>query len=77
MKRASWRIDPPQILQEVQYDKLSYEVDPLLCGCGGAMVVISFITDPKTIDHILSHLRKNGSTLFDPSHTPEARAPPF
>ena len=37
-----------------------FEVDPLLCSCGGAMVVVSFITDPKTIDHILQHLRRKG-----------------
>ncbi|MFC2173863.1 transposase [Acidobacteriota bacterium] len=57
--------------------KRLFEVDPLLCGCGGAMVVVSFITEPKTIDHILNHLRRKGPTLFDPSDSPEARAPPF
>ena len=35
-----------------------YEVDPLLCRCGGSMRVISFITQPRVIERILDHLRR-------------------
>jgi len=32
-------------------------VDPLCCPrCGGQMKIISFITDPQVIRHILEHL---------------------
>ena len=65
-RRASWA----RLIKRV------FEVDPLLCSCGGAMYVVSFITDPKTIDHILDHLRSKGPTLFEPCEPPEARAPP-
>lgn len=34
-----------------------YEVDPLVCRCGGSMRVISFITQPRVIERILDHLR--------------------
>jgi len=34
-----------------------YEVDPLVCRCGGTMRVISFITEPRVIERILDHLR--------------------
>ena len=40
------------------------------------MYIVSFITAPQTIDHILEHLRRNGPTLFEPGETAEARAPP-
>ena len=34
-----------------------YEIDPLLCpSCGGRMIIISFIEEPKTIDRIIRHL---------------------
>lgn len=34
-----------------------YEVDPLFCpSCGGKMLIISFIEEPKTIDRIIRHL---------------------
>ncbi len=35
-----------------------YEVDPLVCRCGGTMRVISFITEPRVIERILDHLRR-------------------
>jgi len=35
-----------------------YEVDPLICpSCGGKMLVIAFIEDPKIIDKIIKHLK--------------------
>jgi len=37
--------------------KKVYEADPLTCPrCGGQMKIISFITDPQVIRHILEHL---------------------
>ncbi len=38
------------------------EADPLLCGCGHEMRVISFLTDPPVVDKILRHLEQKGST---------------
>jgi len=36
-----------------------FEVDPLACPrCGEEMRIVSFITEPKTIDRILEHLRR-------------------
>ena len=35
-----------------------YEVNPLACPrCGDEMRIVAFITEPKTIDRILEHLR--------------------
>ena len=37
---------------------LFIEVDPLACpSCGGKMLVIAFIEDPKIIDKIIKHLK--------------------
>lgn len=33
-----------------------FELDPLLCSCGGALRVVSFITEPRVIRNILQHL---------------------
>ena len=33
-----------------------YEVDPLLCPCGGTMRILSFLTDPPVVRKILRHL---------------------
>ena len=39
------------------------EVDPLACPrCGEEMRIVSFITEPKTIDRILEHLRRRTET---------------
>jgi hypothetical protein len=36
-----------------------FEVDPLACPrCGEEMRIVAFITEPKTIDRILEHLRR-------------------
>ena len=40
------------------------------------MYVVSFITEPTTIDHILEHLRRTQPKLFEPDLAPAARAPP-
>ena len=32
-----------------------FEADPLVCACGACMRIVSFITDPRTIDRILRH----------------------
>ena len=43
-----------------------YEVDPLLCPCGGELKIISILTDPVVVDRILSHRRKRGSRAPSP-----------
>jgi hypothetical protein len=35
--------------------KKIFEADPLVCGCGGRMRIVSFITDPRVVDRILRH----------------------
>ena len=47
-----------------------YEVDPLVCGCGGELKIVSVILDPAVIDRILAHREKKGMG------GQEARAPP-
>ena len=43
-----------------------FEVDPLRCPrCGGAMRIITFLTEPAVIDRILTHLRTR-DTLRSP-----------
>jgi hypothetical protein len=57
----------------VQYEKVSYEVDPLVCPkCFGAMRIISFIEDPDVMKKILKHLGLWDQHDRIPSHT----APP-
>ena len=35
-----------------------YEVDPMVCPkCGGAMKVVSFLTEPAVVDRIIDHLK--------------------
>jgi hypothetical protein len=60
--RASWATLLRRIL----------EVDPLLCArCGVEMTIVSVITDPPVVDHILRHLASGGGhDRF------ESRAPP-
>ena len=51
-----------------------YEVFPLLCPrCGHDMRIIAFVTDPASIDRILSHI---GEPTTVPAIAP-ARAPPL
>ena len=51
-----------------------FEVDPLRCPrCGGAMRIITFLTEPAVIDRILTHLRMR-DTLRSP--VAPARDPP-
>ena len=50
-----------------------FEADPLLCSCGARMRIVSFITDPRAVDHILRHLQSGHSKAQDPF---EPRAPP-
>jgi hypothetical protein len=48
-----------------------FEVNPLACPrCGEEMHIVAFITEPKTIDRILEHLRRT-----ETSHRRQ-RAPP-
>jgi hypothetical protein len=47
-----------------------YEVDPLCCPtCGGQMLIISFIEEPKTIDRIIRHLK----LTFEAERSPPPR----
>jgi hypothetical protein len=48
-----------------------YEVDPLVCPCGGELKIVSVITDPVVVDRILSHRKEK--RLKSPF---AARAPP-
>lgn len=63
----------PQILQEVQYETTSFEVDPMLCPCGGKMKIVSVITDPRVVDRILRHLESRACRGRDPF---QPRPPP-
>jgi hypothetical protein len=56
--------------------KRVFEVDPMLCCRGGSLCFVSFMTEPDTIDRILSHLRTHPSSLAAPFAPLEARAPP-
>jgi hypothetical protein len=56
-------------LQWAQLIRRIYEADPLLCGCGAQMRILSFITDPKVARKIRDHLQ---STSTEP-----ARGPPL
>ncbi len=48
-----------------------FEVDPLRCSrCGHEMRIVAFITQPRVIDRILTHLRR---TATEPRRS---RAPP-
>ena len=49
-----------------------YEVDPLRCPCGGALRVVSVITDPVVVDRILAHRRSKGLTSPFTAHAPPA-----
>jgi hypothetical protein len=50
-----------------------FETDPLLCTCGARMRIVSFITDPRTVDLILRHRQSRRCKAQDPF---EPRAPP-
>ena len=50
-----------------------FEADPLVCKCGARMRIVSFITDPRVVDHILGHRESERCQARDPF---EPRAPP-
>ena len=50
----------------MQYEKRSFEVDPLLCSYGAEMKIISFITDPRVVDRILRHRESQECHARDP-----------
>jgi hypothetical protein len=59
--RASWA----RLLRKV------FEVELTCPRCGAGLAIVSFITEPATIDRILAHVQEEGTDLlFD------ARAPP-
>ena len=45
-----------------------FELDPLLCPCGGSFRVVAFITEPRIVRKILDHLHANAN---------RERAPPI
>jgi len=50
------------------------EVDPLACPrCGEEMRIVAFITEPKTIDRILEHLRRRTQTARRRQRAPPRR----
>jgi hypothetical protein len=53
--------------------KKIFEVDPLLCSCGGRMRIVSFVTDPRIVDRILRHCASDRCKSQDSF---EPRAPP-
>ena len=58
----------------MQYEKVSYHVNPLLCPkCSGSMRIISLIDDSDVIKKILKHL---GLWLPKRAPAPKANAPP-
>jgi hypothetical protein len=70
-------VDPePEVLSEAalrwaELLRRIFEVDPLACPrCGEEMRIVAFVTEPKTIDRILDHLRRTAPTR------PRTRAPP-
>ena len=38
-----------------------FELDPLLCPCGGSFRVVAFITEPRIVRKILDHLNGNAN----------------
>ena len=52
----AWNSSPPELLGEVQYERRSFEVDPLRCPCGATMRVVAVILEPPVIRKILDHL---------------------
>jgi hypothetical protein len=38
-----------------------FELNPLLCSCGGTLRVVAFITEPRIIRKILDHLKKTAN----------------
>src|SRR5206468_1004013 len=62
-------------LQEMQYEKRSFEVDRLLCRCGAEMKIVSFITDPRVVDRILRYLESPACSTLNPFPPPPPRFP--
>ena len=47
-----------------------FELDPLLCPCGGTLPVVAFITEPRVIRKILEHLYNETNRGRAPPHPP-------
>ena len=53
-----------------------YEADPLVCPrCGGEMRIIAFITEPRVIHKILTHLAAKGTDGRSPPHASHDQRP--
>ncbi|HXV61568.1 MAG TPA: hypothetical protein VEK15_12800, partial [Vicinamibacteria bacterium] len=53
-----------------------FELDPLLCPCGGSFRVVAFITEPRIVRKILDHLNANANRERAPP-TPSISHEPF
>jgi len=51
-----------------------FELDPLLCPCGGTLRVVSFITEPRVIRKILEHLNHKADGGRAPPLAPTRRS---
>jgi len=47
-----------------------FELDPLLCPCGGSFHVVAFITEPRVVRKILDHLNANANRERAPPTRP-------
>ena len=55
----------------MQYETISYEIDPLLCSlCGGEIKILSFIIKSKTIQPILDAMDLPSQKLEPLAHSP-------
>ena len=61
-------------LQEVQYERCSFDFDVERCGCGGKLRIIAAIEEPAVIERILTHL---GLSAQPPPRTPARRVDLF
>jgi len=52
-----------------------FELDPLLCPCGGRLRVVAFITEPRVIKKILEHLKSKANVGRAPPHHPTSPSP--
>ncbi|HEX9723685.1 MAG TPA: hypothetical protein VGC53_05320 [Vicinamibacteria bacterium] len=52
-----------------------FELDPLLCPCGGALRVVAFIIEPRVIRKILEHLNNKANSDRAPPLSPTMPSP--
>ena len=52
-----------------------FELDPLLCPCGGTLRLVAFITEPRIIRKILEHLNNKANGRRAPPLSPTMPSP--